>query len=165
MINTISITNLIPLLTIAKRPVFQDAPFSCPDTFKYLDKTYPGSKFILTMRNDSEQWYQSLIRFHTRMFGEGNAFQHQKTLKMQIMYEKILYNMLKLYNTPDSDPYNKETLIAHYEKHNREVLQYFKDRPEDLLVLNIAKADDYNRFVEFIGVESPYSEFPWENKT
>lgn len=146
--------------------VFQDAPFSCPDTFKYLDKAYPGSKFILTVRDDAEQWYQSLIKFHIKLFGEGERIPTSEDLKnAEYVRKGFMYNMLKLYNTSDSDPYNKDILIAHYEKHNQEILNYFKDRPDDLLVLNVSKADDYKRFVKFIGVESPFSQFPWENKT
>ena len=50
--------------------VFQDVPFSYPETYKHLDKAYPGSKFILTLRDSPEQWYRSITRFHAKMFGK-----------------------------------------------------------------------------------------------
>ena len=50
---------------------FQDAPFSCPETYKYLDKAFPNSKFILSVRDDPEQWYRSLTEFHAKSFNEG----------------------------------------------------------------------------------------------
>lgn len=146
--------------------VFQDAPFSCPDIFRHLDKSYPNSKFILTIRDDSEQWYKSITKFHAKKFGKGGRIPTAEDLKnAEYIRKGFMYNTVKLHKTPDSDPYNKDIMIGHYEKHNREVLEYFKDRPDDLLVINLSNPDDYERFVNFIGVESPYSEFPWENRT
>ena len=40
--------------------VFQDVPFS-----------YPVTKFIFTVRNDADHWFQSITRFHANMFGNG----------------------------------------------------------------------------------------------
>lgn len=45
--------------------VFQDAPFSWPDTFREVDRRFPGSRFILTVRDDEHQWYDSLVRFQS----------------------------------------------------------------------------------------------------
>ena len=146
--------------------VFQDVPFSCPDTYKYLDRAYPESKFILTVRDDAEQWYQSIVRFHGKMFGLNGRV--PPTLgdlkKATYVRQGFMYNTVKLHGTPDNDPYNKELMIAHYERHNREVIEYFKDRPEHLLIINIADTDAYQKFVEFLGVQSSKLNFPWENK-
>ena len=38
---------------------FQDVPFSYVYTFQAMDAAFPGSKFILTLRNSYDQWYQS----------------------------------------------------------------------------------------------------------
>lgn len=37
---------------------FQDTPFSKPYTYVILDHEFPGSKFILTIRDSAEQWYK-----------------------------------------------------------------------------------------------------------
>lgn len=146
--------------------VFQDVPFSCPETFRYLDIAYPGSKFILTIRDDAEQWYQSITRFHAKKFGKNGKIPTVEDLKNAVYIKKGMpYNTVRLHGTPDDDPYNHDIMIAHYERHNREVMDYFKDRPEDLLILNVAEADSYQRFIEFIGVESSFDSFPWENRT
>lgn len=146
--------------------VFQDVPFSCPETFIHLDNTYPGSKFILTIRNDAEQWYQSITRFHAKKFGKNGNIPTVKDLKNAVYIKKGMpYNTVRLHGTADDDPYNHDIMIAHYEKYNRDVMNYFRDRPEDLLILNVAEADAYQRFVDFIGVESPFDSFPWENRT
>jgi hypothetical protein len=57
---------------------FQDAPFSYPYTFIALDQAFPGSKFILTVRDNAEQWYNSLIRFHGKLWGNGNTPPHSR---------------------------------------------------------------------------------------
>jgi len=147
--------------------VFQDAPFSFPDTYEYLDEAYPDSKFILTIRDDAEQWYQSIVHFHGKLFGlNGRVPPTVEDLKnATYVRQGFMYNTVKLHGTPDSDPYNKEIMIAHYKRHNREVIEYFKDRPEDLLIINIANAGAYQKFVEFLGVQSSELNFPWENKT
>jgi hypothetical protein len=159
--------NFDPIIKYCKTAqVFQDVPFSLPNTYKYLDKAYPGSKFILTVRDDPEQWYNSLIKFHAKLFGMGGNIPTAEDLKnAEYISKGAAYNLIKLYKTPDNDPYNKEILISLYEDYNKKVMAYFKNRPNDLLVINVSKADDYKRFVKFINVESQYSEFPWENKT
>lgn len=34
---------------------FQDTPFSYPHTYRHVDAAYPGSRFILSIRDDPEQ--------------------------------------------------------------------------------------------------------------
>ena len=145
--------------------VFQDIPFSLPRTYAFLDHAFPGSKFILTMR-DAEQWYQSLTTFHAKLWGRNGSTPTAEDLKNATYITKgSPYTILKTYGTDDSDPYNKEKLIAHYEKHNRDILSYFKDRPDDLLVIDVTKDGSYQELVKFLGVEPLYDQFPWKNKT
>lgn len=159
--------NFQPIIDYCKSAqVFQDVPFSYPETFKYLDKAYPGSKFILTVRGSSEQWYQSITRFHAKMFGrDGNIPTVDDLKSAKSSWPGLMYNVVRIHGTPDTDPYNKEIMIAHYEKHNRDVQEYFKDRPDDLLIINIGESDSYKKFVAFINADSPYDDFPWENRT
>ena len=146
--------------------VFQDVPFSCPETYKYLDKAYPGSKFILTVRNDADQWYQSLTRFHAKMFGSNGQVPDVEDLKKAIHNRKgFMYNTVKLHGTSDTDPYNKEIMMSHYDKYNKDVKEYFKARRDDLLIINVAEDDAYTEFLQFLGITSSGGAFPWENKT
>lgn len=141
-------------------------PFSYPETFKYLDKAYPGSKFILTVRDDAEQWYQSITRFHSKIYGkDGRIPTAEDLLEANYVWKGYAYNVIRVHGTPDNDPYNKESMISHYQRHNQEVINYFKDRPDDLLVINIAEKGSYKKFVDFLGVDTTQDDFPWENKT
>lgn len=51
---------------------FQDIPFSWPFTFMALDQQYPSSKFILTVRDTPEQWYQCVLTNYAVVFGYGH---------------------------------------------------------------------------------------------
>lgn len=159
--------NFKPVIDYCKSAqVFQDVPFSYPETYKYLDKAYPGSKFILTIRDDAEQWYRSITRFHAKKFGKDGRVPTVEDLKSATyVMPGFMYNVVRIHGTTDSDPYNKEIMIAHYEQYNQEVLEYFKDRMHDLLVINIAEKGAYQKFVDFIGVNSPFDDFPWKNRT
>ena len=145
--------------------VFQDIPFSYPDTFKHLDAAYPGSKFILTIRDDAEQWYRSLTRFHAKLLGSGKIPSIDDLRSATYVRKEFMYNMVRVHGTPDDDPYNKEIMIEHYNRYNQSVKDYFKERSDDLLVINLVESGAYRRFVDFVGVQSAFNDFPWENKT
>lgn len=145
---------------------FQDIPFSWPFTYQALDQRFPGSKFILTVRNSADEWYGSLTRFLAAMFGHGRipTLEDLRTadyIRPGAAYE---YNRM-LYDTPADDPYNKAALIASYEAHNRAVIEYFRHRPGDLLVLNVAEPEAYPKLCAFLGKPAVSGAFPWENKT
>ncbi|MDQ7062047.1 MAG: sulfotransferase [Sulfurimonas sp.] len=47
---------------------FQDQPFSFRGYYKILHKKYPNAKFILTIRTNENQWYNSLVNFTKKRF-------------------------------------------------------------------------------------------------
>ena len=147
--------------------VFQDAPFSYPYTYQYLDKRFPNSKFILTIRDNPEQWYNSLIRFHSKMWADGKRIPTKEDL-MQADYihkgRPWLTNRA-LFKTPEDDPYNKGLLLKYYESHVGNVIEYFKYKPNKLLVINISKKNSYIKMCNFLNKKPSRNEFPWENKT
>ncbi len=145
--------------------VFQDAPFSWAETYQRMDKAYPGSKFILTIRDNADQWHQSITKFHAKFFGDGSVPTSEDLKKSKYVRKGWMYDAVKQHGTPDTDMYNEAIMKNHYEQYNEDVLSYFKNRPNDLLVINISDKNSYRRFCEFIGVEPIYDTFPWENKT
>ena len=159
--------NFKPIVDYCKSAqVFRDVPFSYPETYKHLDKAYPCSKFMMTVRDDAERWYRSITRFHAKKFGKDGRVPTVEDLKAaQYARPGFMYNVVRVQGTTDEAPYNKETMVAHYERYNRDVVEYFKDRPNDLLVINVAERGAYQKFVKFMGVDSPDDDFPWENKT
>lgn len=147
--------------------VFQDVPFSYPETYKQMDKAFPNSKFILTIRDSPDQWYDSLLKFHSKKFGKGIKPTWETLKSTDYIYKGWSYkNRINLYKmTEQQDPYDKEILTKHYINYNNEIKHYFKNRPDDLLVLNLSEENAYQKFCNFIGVKSNETHFPWENKT
>lgn len=145
--------------------VFQDAPFSWPETYKYLDAAYPDSLFILTVRDSPEQWYRSITRFHAKLFGKGEIPTAKDLKKAKYIRPGWMWKVNRAhYKTPEDDPYNKEILLQQYLKHNREVKNHFGDC-DNFMVLNLKKENAYSRFCRFIGVKKTRDNFPWKNKT
>ena len=148
---------------------FQDIPFSIPKFYRVMDEKYSGSKFILTVRDSSEQWYESLIRFHTKLPHIGPKGTQPTTKDMKDSKYIIpgwLYDVHKtLFDIEDNDPYNRDILIRTYEEHIVDVIEYFKDRESDLLVLNLGEEGSYQKFLKFIGKDSAYDKFPHKNSS
>jgi hypothetical protein len=145
---------------------FQDVPFSWPFTYQALDQRFPGSKFVLTVRDSPEQWYDSLTRFHAALLGRHRLPTAADLKAARYVRPGWAYDVWRLvYGTPDDDLYNKERLVTSYLEHNRTVEEYFRHRPEDLFILNVAQPDAYDRLCRFLGKPCPGREFPRENRT
>jgi hypothetical protein len=118
---------------------FQDNPWAV--IYKHLDEKYPGSKFILTKR-PVEQWIESAVRHFGKkdtpmrewIYGIGHPIGHE------------------------------EVYIERYQRHNREVQEYFKDRPDDFIVMNFP-GDGWEKICGFLGKSIPKEEFPHANKS
>lgn len=111
--------------------------------YKELDKLIPGSKFILTIR-DEESWYKSV----NRHIGDLRSPEHE-----------WIYGRGK--GLPKDD---KANTIKIYNNHNKEVIEYFKDRPNDLLVIDFTKGDKWDKLCAFLEKDVPKTPFPHYNK-
>lgn len=121
---------------------FEDWPW--PMIYNDIDKKYPGSKFILTVRKDSDIWYQSLCE-HAKRTGPTK------------------YRM-KIYGYEMPNEYEREH-IQFYENHNKSVREYFKDRPQDLLEVCWETGDGWRELAEFLNLDIPRIPFPHANKS
>lgn len=146
---------------------FQDIPFSLPFTYIFLDQFFPEAKFILTIRDDVEQWYISLTKFHSKLWGNGKEIPSITQLKKaKYRYEGYAFDANKMiFNTPINDPYHKKTLKNYYSSHVNSVIEYFRSKPNKLIVVNVSNKDDYFKLCEFLDKKPIGDDFPWENKT
>jgi hypothetical protein len=111
--------------------------------YKELDRQIPGSKFILTVREE-EAWYRSVYRHigilrnpsHEWIYGRG------KGLPMD----------------------DKENTLRVYRNHNREVIEYFKDRPGDLMVVDFTNGAGWEELCSFLDKGIPERPFPHANQ-
>jgi hypothetical protein len=123
---------------IERFDAFQDNPW--PILYKEVDRRCPGSRFVLTIRS-SERWIRSMV----------SHFGSQVTPMRQWIYG------------PGCPAGNEAIYVRRYEAHNREVLEYFKDRPGDLTVMNLAAGDGWDKLCAFLGKPTPNVPFPHEN--
>jgi len=115
-----------------------------PLIYKELDALYPRSKFILTER-EPEKWYNS-VSYHV---GDLSSPMHE-----------WLFGRGK--GLPRND--KKHTLNV-FVKHRENVIEYFKDRPDDLLIIDITKIENWDTICTFLGEEIPEAVFPHANRT
>lgn len=122
-----------------------DLPFTF--LFKELDKAYPGSKFILTTR-DEEKWLKS-VRNHWshehnpyRQNWNDDPFTHK--------VHKLLYGQRG---------FDAELFLNRFRQHNAEVREYFKYRPADLLVMDM-EAAGWSELCGFLSAAVPPVAYP-----
>lgn len=130
---------------------FQDCPFCYPKTYEILERNFPDAKFILSVRDNSEVWFKSLITYHDNKFFNGNKVTKEK---MKQIRNGWLYKIFKnIYKTPDEDLYNKQILMSFYEKYNNDIINYFSDKKDKLLVINLSKEDDFNKLLCYLDIK------------
>jgi hypothetical protein len=158
--------NFKPLLELCLTAnAFQDAPFSFPYTYVILDHYFPNAKFILTVRDSTDQWYDSMVKFHSKKYGRGNIPTEEDLKNAVYRYKGKPWETNRiLFNTPDGDPYHKPTLSRYYENHNYNVREYFRMK-SNFIEVNISGKGDYQRLCSFLGKQPKGDDFPWENKT
>jgi hypothetical protein len=134
---------------VDERYAFCDLPFTI--LYQQLDKAYPGSKFILTVRPEHE-WLRSVERHWDaainpyRKDWDIAPFTHKM--------HQLVYGQKH---------FDRAVFAARYHRHNAEVWQYFKDRPGDLLTLHIG--DGWPKLCAFIDRPVPNVNYPHELAT
>lgn len=145
---------------------FQDLPFSYPGTYEAVDKAFPGSRFLLTVRKTADEWFESLVRFHTAIVGKGRIPTADDLRQFPYRYPGFLWDVARLrYGADEATLYDRALYTSCYEEHNREVREYFHARPEDLLELNVADDDAMERLVTFLGFPYAGQKMPHKNSS
>lgn len=145
---------------------FQDVPFSCPFTYQALDQAFPGSKFVLTVRESAEQWGQSLTGFHSKLFAGGNVPRVEDLAAAEYCYRGFILDFYRaVFGAAEEPLYEPETLCRLYEFHNTSVVEYFRHRPGELLVLDVSRAGAMADLCRFLGRPVVDKRFPWLNRT
>jgi hypothetical protein len=118
-----------------------------------LDYAFPGSRFILTIRASAEEWYESLVRFHGKLVGKKQTPTADDLKGVRYRYLGWIWRAMELvYGDVESTLYDRQKYIDYYENHRRNVLDYFRHRPHDLLVLNVAEPRAMTNLCDFLGV-------------
>lgn len=127
---------------------FHDIPYSF--NYKEIDNIYPNSKFILTLRDENE-WFKSILNY-------------------QKIKNAVLPSILKvIYGHKLITEDLKEEIITKYNKYNNDIISYFSDKPEKLIIINICdKNKNEEKIIEqicrFINIDIPVNfNFPHKN--
>jgi hypothetical protein len=124
-----------------------------PLFYRELDKAYPGSKFILTVRAE-EQWLKSVERLWDP--------EYNSTRKLWDIYPISNTLHKALYGRTDFDA---ETMLKRYRLHNAAVREYFKGR-DDLLVMEAAnRFCEWDMLCDFLDKPVPSVPYPIEHRT
>jgi len=111
---------------------FTDGP---PDDFRKLDRLFPNSKFILQVR-DLDAWLDSRLE-HILRLPKNNTKRHP------------------LWSAKES---SVRVWVRRRNKYHLDVLSHFRDRPDDLLLINyIRDPEAAGRIAAFLGHPAPAS--------
>jgi Sulfotransferase domain len=124
-----------------------------PLLYEKLDKAYPGSKFILTLRNE-QNWLESIRRHFLDAYNPWKAQWDSDPFSNRVHF--------LTYGRTDFDP---KVFLDRYRAHNAAVQEYFRWRPESLLILHLDRGDGWGRLCPFLGRPVPRVPFPRKNKT
>jgi 3'-phosphoadenosine 5'-phosphosulfate (PAPS) 3'-phosphatase len=119
-----------------------------PSLYPALDAHYPGAKFILTVRQ-MEGWLKSCKKQFTDKHAAALSSAHHQLFS-------------DIYGCTVFD----ETLFRQgYARFVGEVERYFRDRPDDLLVIDVTAGEGWEKLCPFLGKPIPDLPFPKANVT
>lgn len=126
------------------------APF-----YAQLDKLFPNSKFILTVR-DKESWLSSLeAQWNTKPVFDDSQAEKETNMQRRRLLRVAAYGTYT---------FNKERFDYVYDLHYKNVVEYFKDRPESLLIINIYAGEGWGKLCAFLNQPILEQPFPFSNK-
>lgn len=132
--------------TIDANDAFTDTPI--PSYYPLLDRRYPGAKFILTVR-DTDAWLKSSKKQFTARHAEQRD-------------DAINRIFIDLYGSPDFDA---KLYRDGYRRFIDQAREYFADRPDDLLVIDVTRGNPWDQLCPFLGKPKPDVPFPKANVT
>jgi hypothetical protein len=115
--------------------------------FRQLDRAYPGSRFILTLR-DVDAWLNS-VEDHRRRRAHEDVTTCPKAVIREIVY--------------GIRGFDRGVFRAAYHEWNDTVRRHFAARPDDLLQIDLTSGEGWETLCPFLGVEIPAQPIPHRN--
>lgn len=115
--------------------------------YKKLDKTFKNSKFVYTVR-DIDEWLNSVVPY----------FERKRSWNMNADQVRI---RTQVYG--DAFP-NREQARETYIRHDNDVRNYFKERKNDFLILDIIGGDSPRKLFDFLELGNAPDAFPVTNR-
>jgi hypothetical protein len=120
-----------------------DAAFDnpIPIIFPRLDKGYPDSKFILTVRS-LDSWLESCEKYLAKV---PSGYEYRKMVRTAVY---------------GRDTFNERVWREIYQQHHERVSDYFWHRPNDLLEIRVCNGEGWDKLCRFLGKSVPEKNFP-----
>ncbi|MEQ8789847.1 MAG: sulfotransferase [Pirellulaceae bacterium] len=118
-----------------------------------LDKAFPGSKFILTVREMSS-WLRSTEQHWRR---KRERFDNDTPTNKPHEREVAQFLAASVFGCHQ---FHSVRFSHVYQQHLRNVQHYFRNRPDDLLLLDICAGEAWERLCPFLGCVPPRADFP-----
>ena len=136
------------LLQIEEYDGATDIPIAV--AYQKLDKLYPGSKFILTIR-------------HQRNWLRSNELHRQR---LERRFDGKFPDWLKELSVRCYGQWNYEPTIWSkvYRQHLHSVVRYFQNRESQLLILNVCGGQGWSELCSFLNCQAPNIAFPHRNQ-
>ncbi|MBU2871062.1 sulfotransferase family protein [Colwellia sp. E2M01] len=125
--------------------VLADTPIFCD--YQALDKHFSNSKFIYLTRK-AELWIPSIKQLLQRMMvnlqrTDGGFNPHLKRCYSETFAPLTLDNVNR-----------DDFLLDCYNRHQQGVFEYFKDRQQDLLTIDVSDDDSYLKLLTFLNIDN-----------
>lgn len=119
--------------------------------YPQFDRIYPGSKFILTVR-EKESWLRSCQK-HWTSFGFTGAEPPNAPFWRQFacFIDSCVYGC---------HAFNRERFSSVYDTHVQNVQGYFEGRPQSLLTMNICGGEGWEVLCPYLDCATPDVHFP-----
>ena len=101
--------------------------------YKYLYEWYPDAKFVLTLRESPEKYYVSEF-YHSLAHGNSK-----------------------------NDINNPKWFMDRYRNHNKNVREFFKDKPDQLLEICFECGEGWDKLCSYLDIPVPTKPFPHVN--
>jgi hypothetical protein len=132
--------------TLEKHYALCDLPIAI--LFRELDRAYPGSRFILTVR-DEVDW---LVSARDHWSYEKNKFRSDWDIFPAANFiHKATYGRTS---------FDAEAMLSRYRRHNDEVCEYFRNRPNDLLIMDMTRGAGWKHLCPFVERAIPDVPYP-----
>jgi hypothetical protein len=124
---------------------FSDNPYF--SIWREIYALYPDSKYILTVREDNA-WLNSCVNYYGK--------RRVRPLRKWIFGQ---------HSDPAKDEESRSAWMSRYRDHNAQILDFFSDKPDQFIKMDIAQGDGWNVLCPFLGIDPPDEPFPHKNLT
>lgn len=151
---------------------YEDIPFSFPKVYQHIFKMFPKEKYILTVRNSSEEWAESCIRFYGEAletekitnFDNSSPYMHEYSSIKKIHVYNWGHPMFRMWGLKNTNNLKKD-LKNIYEKHCEDFINFMEINNGDYIIINVSKEGELKKLSKWIGLEVEEENFEHLNKS